>query len=111
MGGLGEALVRRDDVLRVQLTGVAQQARLAAPRLDVGDQLFDLRVGEERFHRRHQRERVDEARVVEVRALPVVGMPARLLRQIRAGALGAEQVRRLVAPVEVARLRDLGSDA
>ena len=70
-------------------------------------ELLDLLVGEQRLHRRHQRHRVDEARVVEVRALPVVRVPARLLREVGAGALGAEQVRRLVAAVEVARLRDL----
>src|SRR4029077_12192841 len=49
----------------------------------------------------------DKPRVVEVRSLPVVRMPAGLLRQIRAGALGSEQVGRLVAPVEVAGLRNL----
>src|SRR4029079_10791887 len=74
---------------------------------DVGDQLFDLRVREERLHRRHQRERIDEARVVEGRALPVVRVPARLLRQVRSSPLRTEQIWGLVAAVVVARLRDL----
>jgi len=78
-GGL-EALVREHDVLRVQLPGVAEKSGLPAAHLHVRDQLLDLLVGEERLHLRHQRERVDEARVVEVGPLPVVRMPAGLLR-------------------------------
>ena len=113
MGTL-EAAVRRGpplngehDVLRIQLARVTQEARLAAAGLDEGGQLLHLLVGEERLHRRHERERVYEARVVEVGKLPVVGMPARLLREVGTRALGAQQVRRLVAAVEVARLGDL----
>src|SRR4051794_5873738 len=41
-------------------------------------------------------------------ALPVVGMPAGFLREVRPRALGAEQVRRLVGAPEIAWLRDLG---
>ena len=74
-----EALVRDRDVLRVQLTCIAQQPGLAAAHLDEADQFLHLPVGEERLHRRHQRHRVDEAGVVEVRALPVVWVPAGLL--------------------------------
>ena len=107
MGAGAKPWFASHDVLRVELARVPEQARLAAARLDVGDQLLDLLVGEERLHRRHQRERVHVARVVEVGALPVVRVPARLLREVGAGALRAEQVRGLVAAVEVAGLRDL----
>src|SRR6266540_3605684 len=79
---LREALVYEHDVLGVQLARIAEQTRLAAPRLDVGNELLDLRVGEERLHRRHQRERVHVARVVEVSSLPVIWMPARFLREV-----------------------------
>ena len=104
---LREALVDEDDVLRVELTCVAEEAGLAAALLDVGGELVDLRIREERLHVWHQRHRVDEARVVEMRPLPVVRMPAGLLRKVGASALGSEQVGRLIAAPEVARLRHL----
>ena len=51
---LRKALVRRHNVLRVELARVAEQAGLPAAGLDEGDQLVDLPVREERLHRRHQ---------------------------------------------------------
>ena len=108
MYGCGKPWFVEHDVLRVQLTGVAQQAGLAAARLDERDECSTCVSEKSDFIGGISEQRVHVARVVEVRALPVVGMPARLLREVGAGALGAEQVRRLVAAVEVARLRDLG---
>ena len=102
-----EALVRDHDVLRVELPGIPEQPGLTAAHLHERDQLLDLLVGEEGLHLRHQRERVDEPWVVEMRPLPVVRVPAGLLREVGTGALRAEQVRRLVAAPEVPRLGDL----
>ena len=76
---------------------------LGALALHVGGQSFNV-VATQELPRGHQRVRPRVARVGEVRQVPVVGVLAALLREVRTGAFGAQDRRQL--PVVVARLRD-----